>query len=91
MAKQDDLTGVAGEGVSIPKIKAVEDAFDDLLAHRTKRMQHGEKEQAASAVLTALFHKHSLKRYVHDDVPYVLKGKEKIVKAPKDVDVEDED
>ena len=91
MAKQDDLSGVEGPGVSVPKIKAVSDAFDTLLAHRQKRMAHGEKEQEASAVLTELFHRHNLKCYTHDEVKYVLKGKEKIVKAPKDVDGEDED
>lgn len=54
-------------------------------------MAHGEKEQACSEVLTALFHKNNLSCYYHDDVKYILKGKEKIVKAPKDVDGEDED
>jgi hypothetical protein len=83
----DDLPGVEGEGVSQQKkIKAVEDAFGDLLAHRTKRMKAGENEGEASKVLTALFHKHSLKHYFYDDVKYVLQGKEKIIKAPKDVD-----
>jgi hypothetical protein len=87
----EDLPGVEGEGVSQQKrIKAVEEAFGDLLAHRAKRMKAGENEQASSAVLTALFHKHNLKHYFYDDVKYMLQGKEKIIKAPKDVDVDGE-
>jgi len=91
MARNDELPGVVGEGVAPVKIKTVDNAFEDLLAHRGKRMSSGVKEQEAAAVLTDLFHKHNLKCYYFDEVKYVLKGKEKIVKAPKDVDGEDED
>jgi hypothetical protein len=80
----DDLPGVEGEGVSQKKIKAVEEAFSDLLSAREKRMSHGEKEQAASAVLVQLFHRHNLKVYTYDDKKYTLATVEKIKLKPKD-------
>lgn len=80
------LPGVEGEGVSLRKIKAVDEAFDELIGHRERRMKAGQKESDASAVLTALFHKHNLRSYTYDETKYVLKGKEKIVRAPKDDD-----
>lgn len=75
-----------GEGVALRKIKAVDDAFDELLGHRQRRMSAGEKEAAASEILTKLFHKHNLRSYTYDDTKYVIKGKEKVVRAPKDED-----
>jgi hypothetical protein len=86
----DDLPGVEGEGVSQKKIKAVEEAFGDLLSAREKRMSHGEKEQAASAVLVQLFHRHNLKVYTYDDRKYTLAQVEKIKLAPK-AETADED
>jgi hypothetical protein len=87
----DDLPGVEGEGVSQQKkIKAVEEAFGDLLSAREKRMTHGEKEQAASAVLVQLFHRHNLKDYTYDDRKYTLAQVEKIKLAPK-AETADED
>ena len=79
MARNDqELPGVVGEGVEPVTIKAVDAAFDELIGHRTRRMNAAEKEQAASAVLVALFHKHSLKVYVYDEKKYTLKQIEKI-------------
>lgn len=79
-----------GEGVSPQKkIKAVEEAFGDLLGAREKRMAHGEKEQAASAVLVQLFHRHNLKVYTYDDKKYTLATVEKIKLKPKDEEPED--
>jgi hypothetical protein len=81
----NDLPGVEGEGVSLKKIKAVEEAFGDLLSAREKRMAHGEKEAAASAVLVQLFHRHNIKVYTYDDKRYALATIEKI-KIKKDED-----
>lgn len=80
----EDLPGVEGEGVSQKKVKAIEEAFGDLLAAREKRMSHGEKEQAASAVLVQLFHRHNIKIYTYDDKKYTLATVEKIKLKPKD-------
>jgi hypothetical protein len=89
MPKQDDLAGVEGPGVSVPKIKAVEEAFDALIGARTKRMSWGEKEGEASAALVELFHKHNLRVYTFDDKRYTLKQIEKIKLLPKDEVEED--
>lgn len=84
MAKQDDLGGIEGEGVSPVKIKAVDTAFDELIGARSKRMSWGEKEGEASATLVNLFHKHNLKVYTFDDKKYTLATIEKIKLKPKD-------
>jgi hypothetical protein len=87
MARNDqELPAMVGDGVEVVKIKAVEEAFDELLGHRTRRMNAAEKEQAASAVLVALFHKHNLKVYNYDDKKYTLATIEKVKLAPKEED-----
>ncbi len=86
MARNEELPGVEGEGVSPVTIKAVDNAFEELLGHRTRRMNAAEKEAAASAVLVALFHKHSLKVYTYDERKYTLAHIEKVKLAPKDED-----
>lgn len=45
MAKNDDLPGVDGPGVAPVKIKAVSDAFDDLLAHRQNGWRTAKKSK----------------------------------------------
>jgi hypothetical protein len=90
MARNEELPGVEGEGVSPQKtIKSIEDALADLVSAREKRMSWAEKEGAASTVLIALFHKHNITRYVFDEKPYVLVDieKVKVERKPK----EDED
>jgi len=85
MARNEaELPGVQGEGVSPVSIKAVDNAFDELIGHRTRRMNAAEKESAASAVLVTLFHRHNLKVYTYDDRKYTLAQVEKIKLAPKD-------
>lgn len=84
MPKQEELGGVEGPGVSPVKIKAVDNAFDELLSAREKRMSYGEKEGEASAVLVELFRKHDLRSYTFDDKKYVLSEICKVKKAPKD-------
>lgn len=85
MPRNEDLPGVEGEGVSAQKtIKAVDEAFEELIAQRTKRMNAGEKEGEASAKLVALFHKHNLKVYTFDDKKYTLSTIETIKRKPKD-------
>jgi len=85
MARNDqELPGVVGEGVEPVTIKAVDAAFDELIGHRTRRMNAAEKEQAASAVLVALFHKHNLKVYTYDERKYTLAHIEKVKLAPKE-------
>jgi hypothetical protein len=86
-----DLPAMTGDGVERKMIKAVEDAFADLIGHRTRRMNAAEKEQASSAVLVHLFHKHNLKTYVYDDKKYTIKQIEKIKLAPKDEDGSDDE
>jgi len=86
MARNEELPGVEGEGVSPVSIKAVDNAFDELIGHRTRRMNAAEKESASSAVLVALFHKHNLKVYTYDEKKYTLATIEKIKLKPKDED-----
>jgi hypothetical protein len=82
--QQEDLAGVEGEGVSQPKIKAVEDGFEALLNARTNRMKWGTKEKDAQTELIALMEKHELELYNYDDVVYQLKDIKKVVRVPKD-------
>ena len=84
MAKQDELAGVEGEGVSAVKIKSVDDAFDSLLGARGNRMRWGKKEKEEQNRLIALFKKHNLSTYVFDDRTYILDDIEKIKLKPKD-------
>lgn len=84
MPKDNDLPGVEGPGVSIPSIKAVDQAFEDLLDARSKRMKFGEKEADCSSVLIQLFHKHNLKKYRYDEKLYTIKQIEKVTIAPKE-------
>lgn len=84
MAKQDDLDGIEGEGVSAVKIKAMDEAFDALLGARGNRMKWAAKEKEAQTVLIDLFHKKELKMYVFDDRTYILADIEKVKLKPKD-------
>jgi hypothetical protein len=78
-----------GPGVASPKIKAVDDAFDELLAHRTRRMNAQKKEKEAQTALVELFHRHEIEVYNFDDKSYQLKDIEKIVLVPKEREDED--
>lgn len=78
MAKDKDLPGMTGEGVERPSIKAVDEAFEELINAREKRMSWGEKEGTASATLVSLFHKHNLKSYVFEEKRYKLAAIEKV-------------
>ncbi len=84
MAKQDELAGVEGDGVSPVKFKDVDEAFDALLGARSNRMKWGKKELEAQATLLDVMHKRSLDVYYFDDTKYVRKEIEKVVRAPKD-------
>lgn len=84
--KQDDLTGVEGEGVSLKKIKAVDEAFGALLGARGSRMKYATKEKEAQAELIALMEKHNLSIYNYDDRVYVLADIKKVKLKPKDED-----
>ena len=83
-AKNADLPGVDGPGVSQPKIKAVDEAMENLLAARSKRMKFAETERDAQAALIELFHKHDLTYYNFDDTVYELVDIEKIKRAKKE-------
>lgn len=82
--QQEDLAGVEGPGVSKPKIKAVDEALENLLAARSKRMKFAEQEKDAQAALVELFHKNDLTCYSFDDQVYELVDIEKIKRAKKD-------
>lgn len=82
--QQEDLTGVEGPGVSQPKIKAVDEAMENLLAARSKRMKFAEQEKEAQTLLVELFHKHDLTHYSFDDTVYELVDIEKIKRVKKD-------
>lgn len=82
--QNEDLPGVEGEGVSQPKIKAVDEAMENLLAARSKRMKFADQEKEAQALLVELFHKHDLTYYNFDDTVYELVDIEKIKRAKKD-------
>lgn len=83
-AKQDDLSGVEGPGVSPAKFKDVDEAFDTMLGARTNRMKWGKKEVEAQASLLEIMHKRDIEVYYFDDQKYVRKQLEKVVRAPKD-------
>lgn len=84
MARNEDLPGVEGEGVSPVKIKAMDEAFDALLGARGNRMKWATKEKEAQTALIDLFHKTDLKLYVFDDRTYILADIEKVKLKPKD-------
>ena len=84
--QQDDLAGVEGPGVSIQKIKSVDEALETLLAARSKRMKMADQEKEAQTALVQLFHKHELTVYRFDDAVYELVDIEKIKRAKKDGD-----
>jgi hypothetical protein len=88
--KNVDLPGVEGEGVSPKKVKAIDEAFDELISAREKRMAYGEKEGEASATLVSLFHKHKIRCYVFDDKKYKLSAIEKVKVAREEKEVEAE-
>jgi hypothetical protein len=55
---QDDLSGMDGPGVSAVRIKEVDDAAEDYLTERDKRMRQTPKEVEAKKKFVALLHKH---------------------------------
>ena len=88
--QQEDLEGMKGAGVELPRIKAIDEAFDDLLGARTKRMQWGKKEKEAQTKLVGLMHENDLTVYNYDELVYEIGVKENIKRKPKDKE-EDED
>lgn len=84
--QNQELPGVEGEGVSPVQIKAVDEAMENLLAARSKRMKFAEQEKESQAALVAMFHKHDLTCYTYDDTVYELVDIEKIKRAKKEGD-----
>lgn len=89
MAKQDELNGVEGEGVSAIKIKALDEAFDSLLGARGNRMKWAKKEKEVQTEVIALMEKHRLDLYMFDDRAYILADIKKVKLKPKDQEDED--
>jgi hypothetical protein len=80
MPKQKELPGIERQ-----KVKAIEDAADDYVAVRDKRMALTEKEVEAREVLLALMDKHGLTNYRYDDqIISVLPARKVKVKHFKD-------
>ena len=78
-------------GMERPKVKEIEDAAEDYVAIRDKRMSLTEKEVDARAVLLAAMEKHKLDAYRFDDrVVIVLPAKKVKVKTASDDEGDDE-
>lgn len=86
MPKTSDLPGITGKGVAPVRIKAVDDAAEEYVKVRDRRMGLTKKEVQAKQTLIDLLHKNSEKigadeegimRYEYDDVVVELSpGKE---------------
>lgn len=59
MPKQNDLPGVEGPGVSVPRIKALDDLAEDYQKEKKKRCAQTPKEVAAKGKLIDAIHKHA--------------------------------
>lgn len=81
--------GLTGDGVERKSIKSLDEAMNELLSARGKRMKFGKEEKEAGARVVELFSKHNLRAYNYDDKTYDLKTIAKVV-VHKDDD-EDED
>ncbi len=81
-----DLPGVEGEGVSEKRIKAIDDAADEYVDARDKRMTLGEKESECREKVLLLMKRHNLTTYRYDgQIVTVTDGlKVNKVKSPKD-------
>lgn len=66
-ARNVDLPGVDGPGVSRPKVKAIDIAAGEYVEVRDKRMSWTEKEVDAKTKLAQLMEKHNLTEYIFDD------------------------
>ena len=72
-------------GVEAPSIKAIDDAADEYVSVRDKRMALTEKEITARDVLANLMHKHKLESYRYDDRIVTIVPAEKVkVKTAKE-------
>ena len=87
MAKNEELPGVEGPGVSRPKIKAIENAASTYVDARDKRMALTQKEVAMKTNLIQVMDAHLDKltpdgdgcyHYFYDDLEIVLKKKENV-------------
>ena len=78
MPKQEEMP-IEGEGVSKPKIKAIDRAADKYVEIRDERMALTDKEIDAKAVLLNAMHEHGLTEYQYGDMKVVVKpGKENV-------------
>lgn len=88
MPRTPDLPGVSGKGVAPVRIKPVDDAAEDYVKIRDRRMAMTKKEVQAKQNLIDLLHKNADKigaddegimRYEYDDVVVELSpGKEQL-------------
>lgn len=88
MAKTSDLPGITGKGVAPIRIKAVDDAAEEYVKIRDRRMGLTKKEVQAKTNLIDIIHKNAEKigaddegimRYEYDDVVVELSpGKEQL-------------
>lgn len=73
---------MTGEGVERRKIKAIDDALEEIASCFEKRTAWQEKEDTARALAVDLFHKHGIKMYRGpDEKLYKLDAKEKVIRA----------
>jgi rare lipoprotein A (peptidoglycan hydrolase) len=88
MPKTSDLPGISGTGVAPVRIKAVDDAAEEYVKVRDRRMGLTKKEVQAKQNLIDIIHKNAEKigadnegimRYEYDDVVVELSpGKEQL-------------
>lgn len=92
MAKKQEELPIEGEGVSKPKIKAIDKAADKYVEVRDARMEMTEKEIAAKAVLLNAMHEAGLTEYQYGDMKVIVKpGKENVKVKNVDFDENDPD
>lgn len=84
MPRNEELPGVEGPGVSPVKVKALDEAFDELLGARKRRMDWGKKEKDAQSRVLELMKKHEVEVYYYDETPYEIVDIEKVRRKPKD-------
>ena len=77
--RNSDLPGIEGPGVALPRFKDLDDATEEYVSVRNRRMALTEEEVAAKNALATLMHEHGLTVYRYNDYKVViLPGKENI-------------
>ncbi len=81
--KNPDLPGIKGQGVELPSIPAIDDAIEEYVKWRDKRMACTPKEVETKAALLRLMKKHKVETYSHDELVATIVPEEETVKVKK--------